>query len=104
MAKSITLATGRSFASIKEAKVHFDTLLKSQKLGVDFPRADFEDLSALYLEYCKKTDWPVTSRPVAFFPTYDLRPGASTLCYGVRFEDNKVDRFSLPKALSAAAV
>lgn len=104
MAKSITLATGQSFASIKVAKVHFDTLLKNQELEVDFPSADFEDLSALYLAYCKKTDWPVTSRPVAFFPTYDRRPGASSLCFGVRFEDNNEIRFSLPRVLSSAAV
>jgi hypothetical protein len=104
MVKSILLATGRDFASIKAAKEHFNSILTGQEMEADFSGEDFDDIKALYLAYCESTNWQLPSPPVAFFPTYDRRPGATTLCFGIRFENETKDKFSFLKALSSVAV
>lgn len=103
MVKSVVLTTGREFASIKSAGDHFSQILKAQQVGAEFSGADADDLHALFLGYCEKTSWHLPSPPVAFYPTWDKRPGSSTLCFGVRYEDDSKGNFSLPKALSSVA-
>ncbi len=104
MAKSIHLSTGRSFKNIAEGKRHFAALLKSIPLGKEFSGDDFEDIHAVYVAYCKATDWPLPSRPVSFFPVHETGDTFTTRCFGVKFADSSAGRFSIQKALSKIAI
>jgi len=103
MAKSILLPTGRSFKNIAEGKRHFAALLKSIPLGKEFSGDDFEDLNAVYVAYCKATDWALLSHVVSFFPTHETGDAFTTRCFGMKFADDTVGRFSIQKALSKIA-
>lgn len=104
MAKSIHLSTGRSFKNITEGKRHFAALLKSTPLGEGFSGDDFDDICAVYVAYCKATDWALASPPVSFFPVHETGDKFTTRCFGVKFADDTVGRFSIQKALSKTAV
>lgn len=103
VAKKIDLGTGLKFASIAEAKVHFDKILKGTPLDQRVTNAEFKALKLLYEAYCSKTNWPMPSPPKAFFPTYERQKGYTTMCFGIEFEDGNKGRFSLDKALTAVA-
>jgi hypothetical protein len=103
MVKSVSLVSGRNFKSITEAQDHFSSVLKSQDINIEFLGAAAADISALYSAYCAKTNWTLKSPVSAFFPTHDKRPGATTLCFGVRFVDGTTTKFSLQKALRSIA-
>ncbi|GAA0027406.1 MULTISPECIES: hypothetical protein [Bradyrhizobium] len=102
--KRIELNSGRCFETIAEARKFFDQILQSTELNSDVSDDEFRELSALYEAYCAKTNWQVSSPPVAFFPKHESGPGYTTKCFGVRFQDGATDRFSLDKALSAVAI
>jgi hypothetical protein len=103
VAKKIDLGAGLKFQSISKAKIYFDKILKDTQLNQHVTNAEFDALNRLYEAYCVKTNWPMPSPPVAFFPTYEQQPGYTTRCFGIEFKDGTKDRFSLPKALTAVA-
>jgi hypothetical protein len=103
MAKSIDLGNGLSFASITAGKAHFEPVLKNTALDSHVTAKEFEELKSLYEEYCRKTNWPLSSPPAAFYPTYERGAGYTTRCFGIKFEDGSTGRFSLDKALTAVA-
>jgi hypothetical protein len=104
VSKMIDLNNGLQFESISAGKIHFEKILKETSLGTHVTGQEFRDISALYEAYCNKTNWPLGSPPVAFFPMHERGKGYTTRCFGVTFEDGSTNRFSLDKALSAAAV
>jgi len=101
--KSIDLGNGLRFESITTGRTHFAPMLKSAALGAHFAGQEFQDIKALYGTYCKKTNWVERSPAVAFFAKNESGPRYTTRCFGIRFEDGTSGRFSLDKALSAAA-
>lgn len=103
IAKKIELGGGLKFASIGEAKTYFDKILKTTPLEQRVTDAEFKALKLLYEAYCIKTNWPMPSSPKAFFLTYERQKGYTTKCFGIEFEDGNTGKFSLDKALSAAA-
>ncbi len=103
VSKNVDLGNGLKFESIGAGKVHFEKILKETALGEHFAGREFQDIAALYVAYCKATNWPVNSPPVAFFPKHEGGEGYTTRCFGVEFENGSADRFSLGKALSAVA-
>lgn len=103
MAKKIDLTTGKSFRNIAEAKLHFSSLLKVTPLKAEISGADLEDVRAVYQAYCSLTDWELPSMPVGFFPVHERGKEYTTRCFGVRFEDGSIGRFSIQKALSKIA-
>ncbi|MBR1227934.1 hypothetical protein JQ600_23745 [Bradyrhizobium sp. AUGA SZCCT0176] len=104
VSKSIDLNNGLQFHSISTGKAYFEKILNDTPLGVEVAGSDLQDLNSLYELYCKKTDWSLSSQPVAFFPMHEKGKGYTTKCFGVRFEDGSTNRFSLDKALSAVAM
>lgn len=78
-------------------------ILKDAALGKHFAGQEFQDIKALYDEYCRKTNWIIKSPVKAFFPKNETGKGFTTKCFGIQFEDGATDRFSLDKALSAVA-
>lgn len=104
MAKSVSLKTGRMFATVTVAKEHFARILGSRELKQEFAGEDLADVRAAYEEYCAKTNWELESRPASFYPTHDRGPGYTTQCFGVTFEDGTTGHFSMDKALRAIAV
>jgi hypothetical protein len=103
VSKSINLGNGLMFTSISAGKVHFESILKSTAIETDVAANEFNELKALYEQYCTKTNWPLNSPPTAFYPTYERGPGYTTRCFGIRFQDGSTGRFSLDKALSEVA-
>jgi hypothetical protein len=103
VSKNVDLGNGLKFESISAGKMYFDKILKSTDFGKHFAGQDFNDVSALYEAYCRKTGWPVSSAPIAFFPTQESGKGYTTKCFGIQFKDCSTHRFSLDKALSAVA-
>src|SRR6266545_778042 len=101
VSKRINLNNGLQFDSISAGKAYFEKILKGTPLGVPVAGNEFKDLNSLYELYCKKTSWPLSSRPAAFFPMHEKGKGYTTKCFGVRFEDGSTNRFSLDRALSA---
>ncbi|AYG64041.1 hypothetical protein [Rhizobium jaguaris] len=104
MAKSVSLETGRTFATITSAKQHFAPMLDRNDLKQPFSGGDLADIAALYRDYCAKTNWPLPSSPTSFYPTYERDEGYTTRCFGVTFANGSIGRFSLDKALRAIAV
>jgi hypothetical protein len=104
MGKKIDLGGELKFESITAGKNRFEKILKETALGAEVSAQDFNDISRLYDEYCKKTNWPITSPPTAFFPMHERGKGYTTRCFGVKFADGSTGRFSLDKALTAVAV
>jgi hypothetical protein len=102
VSRNIILGNGLEFESIGAGKMYFRPLLKDAELGKPFTGKELQDIAALYEAYCRKTNWPVSSPPTAFFPKNEGGPGYSTRCFGIEFEDGSTGRFSLDKALSAA--
>jgi hypothetical protein len=88
---------------VTAAKMHFEPILKGAALGKHFAAQEFQDIKALYDAYCRKTDWIVKSRVSAFFAKNESEEGYTTRCFGIEFQDGSMHRFSLDKALSAAA-
>lgn len=103
MAKSLILATGRTFPTVAAAKKHFAEVLKDQPVKEAFSGADLVDIRVIYIDYCARTDWALPSHPASFYPTYDRGPGYTTKCFGVTFEDGTTGKFSMDKALRAIA-
>jgi hypothetical protein len=103
MPKQIDLGPGLKFRSITEAKTLFEEILKNTPIQQRVAAEEFENLKRLYEMYCAKTDWPLSSSPKAFFPTYEKQRGYTTKCFGVEFEDGNTGRFSLDKALRTVA-
>ncbi|SDH44321.1 hypothetical protein SAMN05216338_100999 [Bradyrhizobium sp. Rc2d] len=101
--KAIDLGPNLEFDSISSAKSYFGAMLKDAPLDADVPAGQFQALKHLYEEYCKRTNWPVPAAPAAFYATHERAKGYTTKCFGVRFQDGSVTRFSLDKALSAVA-
>lgn len=104
MAKSVSLKTGRTFATVTAAKEHFARILDSRELKQEFAGEDVTDVRAAYEEYCAKTNWELRSPPASFYPDHDRGEGYTTRCFGVTFEDGTTGRFSMDKALRAIAV
>lgn len=104
MAKSVTLKTGRTFATVTAAKAHFARILASRDLKQEFAGEDLADVRAAYEGYCAKTKWELQSRSASFYPTSDRGPGYTTRCFGVTFEDGTTGHFSMDKALKEIAV
>ena len=100
VAKKIDLGPGLIFASITEAKAHFDRILKGTPINQHVSDAEFKSLKTLYEAYCKKTNWPLPSPPKSFFTRYEQ---FTTKCFGVEFENGTSNSFSLDKALRAVA-
>lgn len=65
---------------------------------------DLADVTALYRDYCAKTNWPLPAAPTSFFPIYERDKGCTTRCFSVAFADGSAGRFSLDKALRAVAI
>jgi hypothetical protein len=103
MAKSIDLGCGLSFASITAGKAHFEPMLKNTPIDTHVTFEELTELRSLYEQYCRKTNWPLSSPPAAFYPTYERGAAYTTRCFGINFEDGSTGRFSLDKALSAVA-
>lgn len=104
MAKSVSLKTGRTFATVTAAKEHFARILDSREPKQEFAGEDIADVREAYEEYCAKTNRELKSRPASFYPTHDRGPGYTTRCFGVTFEDGTTGHFSMDKALRAIAV
>ena len=102
--KPIELAQNLRFESISAGKSYFGQMLKDAALEEDVPPHQFEELRLLHERYCANTGWTLTSPPVGFYAIYERNEGYTTKCFAVRFHDGSVDRFSLDKALSAAAI
>lgn len=102
-AKKINLGPDLKFKSISEAKTYFEKILKGTPLNQAVTNTEFKALKLLYEAYCAKTNWRVPSPPKAFFPTYEQQKRYTTTCFGIEFQDGKKGRFSLDKALTAAA-
>lgn len=103
VSKKIELDSGRKFESIGAGKEFFEKILKDTPLGNHVTEHEFQEIKALYDAYCRKTKWIVKSPVTAFFPKNESGKGFTTKCFGIQFEDGSTDRFSLDKALSAAA-
>lgn len=103
MAKSVLLATGRSFPTVKAALDHFSGVLKEQPDKAPFAGADESDIGAAYLAYCAKTNWTLESPPAFYYPTHGRGAGFTTRCFGVTFEDGNSTNFSMEKALRTIA-
>lgn len=102
--KTIDLTPSLRFESISAGKVHFDKILKETPVETDVTPDQFQELKVLYEEYCRRTQWPLSSLPIAFYPIYEVGKGFTTKCFAVKFQDGSTNRFSLDKALSAVAV
>jgi len=103
MAKLVTLSTGRTFPTVTAAKKHFAEILNGQELKQAFSGNEFADIQATFIAYCTKTNWPLPSAPVLFYPVHDRGPGYTTRCFGVTFKDGTTGNFSMDKALRAIA-
>ena len=103
MARSVSLKTGRVFATVAAAKEHFAFILNGQELKQAFAGDELADVRAIYEDYCAKTGWELLSPPASFYPTHKRGLGYTTRCYGVTFEDGTIVNFSLEKALRAIA-
>jgi hypothetical protein len=103
MPKSVNLGPPLDFATITQAKVHFDPFRTGGELDQDVPGDQFEQLKVLYENYCDATQYDLPSVVVAFFPTMEKRGAGYTRCLGVRLADGTTRTFSLDKALSAVA-
>lgn len=103
MVKSVSLASGRSFPTIKAALDHFSGVLKDQPDKAPFTGADESDIGAAYLAYCAKTKWTLESSPASYYPTHGRGVGFTTRCFGVTFADGTSTIFSMEKALRAIA-
>lgn len=103
MAKSVSLRTGRTFATVKAAKEYFSRILDGRELKQEFGGDERADIRAAYEDYCAKTGWELPSPPASFYPTHDRGPGYTTWCFGVTFEDGTTGNFSMDKALRAIA-
>jgi hypothetical protein len=99
MAKSVSLRTGRTFATVTAAKEYFSRMLNSRELKQEFSGEELAEIRAVYEDYCARTGWDLQSRPVSFYPTHDRGRGYTTRCYGVTFEDGTTGNFSMGKAL-----
>ena len=104
VSKPIDLGNGLTFESLTAGKAHFEKILKDTALGTHVTAQEFREINALYEEYCRKTNWPLSSSAAAFYPTHEHGKGYTTRCFGVEFKDGSKNRFSLDKALNAAAV
>lgn len=102
--KKVDLGGNLKFESVAAGKAHFDKILKDTAIGAHITVQEFREIKALYEEYCRKTNWPLSSPPVAFYPMHERGPGYTTRCFGVEFKDGSKNRFSLDKALSAVAI
>jgi hypothetical protein len=103
MTKDIDLGNNLKFESIAAGKTHFEKILKETVLGTHVTAQEFREINALYEGYCRKTNWPLSSSPAAFYPMHERGKGYTTRCFGVDFKDGSKSRFSLDKALSAVA-
>lgn len=103
MAKSVSLRTGRAFATVTAAKEYFSRIINGRELKQKFDGDELADVWAAYEDYCAKTGWELRSSPVSFYPTHHRGPGYTTRCFGVTFEDGTTDNFSMDKALRAIA-
>jgi len=104
MAKSVTLSTGRAFATVTAAKEHFAQILNGHDLKRAFSGDVLADIHAIYTEYCEKTNWQLPSAPASFYPTHGRGPGYTTRCFGVTFENGTTGSFSMDRALRAIGV
>lgn len=102
VAKSVSLRTGRTFATVTAAKDHFSRILNSRELKQEFGGDELAEVRAAYEDYCAK-GWELQSPPTSFYPTHDRGPGYTTRCFGVTFEDGTTGNFSMDKALRAIA-
>ncbi len=103
MAKSVSLNTGRTFATITATKKYFVRILSGSELRQELCGDELADVYAVYEDYCTKTGWELQSRPASFYPTHDRGPGYTTRCFGVTFEDGTTGNCSMDKALRAIA-
>jgi hypothetical protein len=101
LAKSVSLRTGRDFATVTAAKEYFSKILNGRDLKQEFGGDELADVRAAYEDYCAKTGWELQSPPASFYPTHDRSPGYTTRCFGVTFEDGTTSKFSMDKALRA---
>ena len=103
MTKTVSLSSGRTFASLSAAKQHFTKILNLQDINQAYAGDELSEILEIYLGYCTKTGWKLQSTPKSFYPTLDRNPGFTTRCYGVTFEYGSHDSFSMEKALRAIA-
>jgi hypothetical protein len=103
VAKSVSLRTGRAFATVTAAKEYFSRILDGRELKQEFRGNELADVRAVYEDYCAKTGWELQSSLASFYPAHDRGPGYTTRCFGVTFEDGTTGNFSMDKALRAIA-
>lgn len=103
MTKSVSIPGSRSFGSIALAKEHFHAIRDSGDIDQPYVDDDAADVQALYAAYCAATNWQMPSEPVSFFPTYERKPGFTTRCIAVEFDNGSVQKFSIDKALTSIA-
>ncbi len=103
VSKNIDLGNGPKFESITAGKMYFEPILKDAALGKHFAGQESQNIKALYDAYCRKTNWIDKSPVAAFFAKNESEKGYTTRCFGIQFKDGTTYRFSLDKALSAAA-
>jgi hypothetical protein len=101
--KQVYLAPDLKFDSITSARLYFRNVLNSTNLNEYVSKDECRNLTRLYEVYCRGTDWPISSPPVAFYPMDEKGPGYTTKCFGVEFADGTRQRFSLDRALTIAA-
>lgn len=104
MVKSVYLETGLSFATITSARQHFVSMLNRNEIKEPFFEDDLVEITALYLDYCAKANWPLSSPPISFYPTYVRGKGYTSRCFGITFADGLTAHFSLDLALKTVAV
>lgn len=98
-----------SFESQKAAEEYFynirDEYWKSKQVIRD--SVIFEQLKALYEQYCKETNWPMPGTPVSFRVKNNHRgqgsSGGTTQGFAVTFDNGEEKEFSAEKAIQAIA-
>lgn len=104
MARSVTLACGPTFPTLRAAETHFARMLNDQELGKPFSGQSLAEIREVYAGYCANTGWVLRSDPASFRPVHARGPGYTTKCFGVTFEDGTTGQFSMATALREIAV
>lgn len=103
VSKPINLPGLPPFPMIKDAKAHFEPMLKNTPVGQNVTPQQFAELKILYEAYCKSTNWKMPGTPIAFAPMLEQQPGYTTKCFAVEFSNGDKKPFSLDKALKEVA-
>ncbi|HHY6930510.1 hypothetical protein QZM43_32525 [Burkholderia orbicola] len=107
MAKQVTLAGGRTFATLSAAKAHFDAMREATSPGAKLTEPDRSDILDIYQRYCAATNWQaVDAVDVTTKLDNRQRPHggyATTKAFAVVTTSGATEIFSIDKALAAIA-